>query len=165
MRKLWAVGFIFLLIVSCRQGENKNLNAAESELEFNNEDLPKRVNLNPRSNNIVQDWAEYNAFDTSFDAIYNATNNEDLILAIEDLIEKQKLWEDSTYPEGFDKPQIKSRQKVLKTYILKVKTALEFRTDISAATVDMIEAYNALRFQFDVIMNSTLDPKLLLDEE
>ena len=165
MRKLWVASLIILLIVSCRQDKNADLNVAGTELEFKNEDLPKRVRINPRASIIIQEWPEYNAFDTSFDAIYNATNNEDLILAIEDLIEKQKLWEDSAYPESFDKPQIKSRQKVLKTYILKVRTALEFRDDVTAATIDMIHAYNALRSQFDIIMNSTLDPKLLLDEE
>ena len=165
MRKLWVVSLIILLFVSCKRDQNADLNEAGTELEFKNEDLPKRVRINPRASSIIQEWPEYNAFDTSFDAIYNATNDEDLILAIEDLIEKQKLWEDSTYPESFDKPQIKSRQKVLKTYILKVRTALEFRDDFTAATIDMIHAYNALRSQFDIIMNSTLDPKLLLDEE
>ena len=87
-----------------------------------------------------------------------------MILVIDDLLEKQKAWEKSEYPESFDIAQIKSRQNVMKTYLLKVKTDLLNRADYISSTEEMIEAYNALREQFNVVMNSTLDPKLLLDE-
>lgn len=164
MRKLWLIPIVFLLFFSCKQNQNADLLAEDTELGFHAETLPKRVRVNNKSTVILQSWIEYSAFDAAFDAIYTATNDEDLILIIEDLIGKQQLWEKSTYPESFDKAQIKSRQKVLKTYLLKVESALQYRGDFVSATEEMIEAYNALRGQFDVIMNSTLDPKLLSDD-
>ena len=165
MRKLSVFGLLVLLLISCKGDQNNDVLTENQEVEFNADDLPKRMRVNSKSAVILSTWVEYNAFESSFDAIYNASNNEDLILVIDDLIEKQKSWENSTYPEAFDKAQIKSRQKVLKTYLLKVKSALDYRSDFEAATVEMINAYNAVRRQFDVIMNSTLDPKLLSDEE
>ena len=165
MRKLWVLVVIVLLLFSCKRDQKSDLLAEDAEMEFSTDSLPKRVAVNAKSGEILKDWAEYNSFDNRFNAIYNASNNEDLILVIEDLIEIQKRWEESTYPEAFDRAQIRSRQQVVKTYLLKVKSALDYRDDFATPTAEMIEAYNGLRRQFDVIMNSTLDPKLLLDEE
>ncbi len=165
MRKIWVCTAILMLLICCKERPAGDLAVSDQEVEFKAEELPKRIAVNSKSAAIINGWVEYKAFDNSFNAVYNASNNEDLILAVEDLIEKQKLWEESTYPAEFDKAQIKSRQKVLKTYLLKLKSALDNRAEFTKHTVEMIEAYNALRQQFDVIMNSTLDPKLLLDEE
>ena len=165
MRNLWVFAIVCILIFSCKRSQNVELQDGNEEMEFVAEDLPKRVAVNSKSAEILQGWPEYAAFDNRFTEIYNASNNEDLILLIEDLIQKQKQWEESTYPEAFDVAQIRSRQKVVKTYLLKIKSALDYRDDFTTPTVEMIEAYNSLRRQFDVMMNSTLDPKLLLDEE
>ena len=165
MIKLWVFGLMLLLVFSCKRNQSTELPNGDAEMEINAEDLPKRVAINTKSNDILQNWPEFVAFDNRFDAIYNITNNEDLILLVVDLIEKQKQWEESTYPEAFDVAQIRSRQQVVKTYLLKIKSALDYRDDFKTPTIEMIEAYNGLRGQFDVIMNRTLDPKLLLDEE
>ena len=165
MRKLWVFALMLLLVFSCKRNQKTELPNGDAAMEINAEDLPKRVAINIKSNEILQNWPEFVAFDNRFDAIYNITNNEDLILLVVDLIEKQKQWEESTYPEAFDIAQIRSRQQVVKTYLLKIKSALDYRDDFKAPTIEMIEAYNGLRGQFDVIMNRTLDPKLLLDEE
>jgi len=164
MRKLFYFGMCILLLFSCKQRQNVEQLADTSAVEINVEKLPKRSNLNAKSRAILKDWPEFNALEISFDALYKVENNEDLILVIEDLIEKQKLLAESEYPEAFDKPQIKSRQKVLKTYILKVKAALEYRIDAVQPTIEMVEAYNAQRNQFNVIVNNTLDTKLIFDE-
>lgn len=154
-----------LLIFSCKQKQDTGLLEDNSELGFNVDELPERYRVNSKSAAILRSWVEYNAFETSFDALYNATNREDLILTIDNLIDKHKKWYNSTYPDQFDKAQIRSRQKVLRTYLLKVKSSLDYRTDYQAAIIEMVDSYNALRNQFDVMVNSTLDPKLLSDEE
>ena len=165
MGKLWVFAVMILLIFSCKRNLNPELQTGDADMEINAEDLPKRVAVNTKSNDILQEWPEYVAFDNRFTAIYNVSNNEDLILLVVDLIEKQKQWEESTYPEVFDVAQIRSRQQVVKTYLLKIKSALDYRDDFETPTREMIDAYNGLRGQFDVIMNRTLDPKLLLDED
>ncbi len=114
---------------------------------------------------ILKSWPEFNALETSFDALYSIENKEDLKLVIEDLIEKQNLLADSKYPEFFDISQVRSRQKVFKTYVLKAKDYLEFQQDPQEPTLEMIDAYNIFRDHFNIIINSTLDTKLILEDE
>ena len=164
MRKLYPLLGALVLIISCNQGKENAGEDVTSGTDFDIAQLPKKINANAKSNEILQAWPEYNALETSFDLLYNAKNKEDLKLMIEDLIEKQKLLEVSEYPETFNKPQIKSRQKVFKTYVLKVKASLEDRKETMTPAKEMVTAYNALKTQFNVIVNNTLDTTLILDE-
>ncbi len=164
MGKLLIAATLIFLFISCRQQVPEVEIAAASDNELAMDDMPKRMAIDSKAMSILKEWPEFNTLETSFDALYNAENREDLILIVEDFVEKQKVMEEVEYPEAFDTPQIKSRQKVLKTNILKVKAALEYRTDVSGPTTEMIEAYNALRRQFNVTVNNTLDTKLILEE-
>ena len=71
----------------------------------------------------------------------------------------------SVYPAEFDIPQIKGRQKVLKTYILKTKGDLEYRLDPENSLKETIQAFNALREQFNVVVNNTLPEDLIKNEK
>lgn len=164
MRIIWYLIFVVIMLLACKNQENNTAPSTHSLVEFNADSLPLRNPISSNAQIIVDGWPEFAELETSFDALYGAENREDLIFVIEDLIEKQKLLEESTYPIEFDKPQIKSRQKVLKTYILKTKGALEYRTDIKGPTSEMIEAFNHMRNQFNVVMNNTIDTKSLFDE-
>lgn len=164
MHKLIFVGVLFLILVSCKEKvQEANLEDAVAQ-ELPTEKWPRKLSVDSKASAILREWPEYNAMDISFDAIYTISNKEDLSLTIENIIEEQKLLEDSVYPIEFDKPQIKSRQKVFKTYVLKVKGDLIYRLDPQESVLEMINAYNTLRKQFNVAVNNTLDSKLLLDE-
>lgn len=164
MQKTIAFLVIFLVLLACKRGDGQNVTDQIAETDFNTKEWPKRVIANSKADEILNEWEEYVSFETSFEGIYRIENNEDLVLVIEDLIEKQKLLIESEYPETFDKPQIKGRQVVLKTYILKTKGKIEYRLDTQETVIEMINAFNALRNQFNVIINSTLDTKLIFDE-
>lgn len=164
MVKLFVFAAIVLLLCGCKGDANSELSGSSSSLELAFEQLPEPSQLNSKASLIIKDWPEYVALDNSFNTLYTVSNEEDLRLVVEDLIEKQKLLEDSTYPEALDKPQVKSRQKVLKTYILKLKAALEYRIDTQEPAREMIMAYNAMRNQCNVIVNNTLDTKLIFEE-
>lgn len=163
MGKVLFFGTCVLLFISCREDKAKVV-SEDLTYEISTKKWPKKFNINPKAMLVLKDWTEFNDMETSFDALYNVGNREDLKLVIEDLIEKQKLMESSKYPEIFDKPQIKSRQKVFKTYFLKTKGDLEYRLDPEETVLEMINAYNALRNQFNVVINNTLDTKLILGE-
>ena len=152
------------MLLSCNQNKEDNQFEDTSSYAISTEKWPEKSSVNPRTNLVLNNWPEYNALDASFNALYTVENREDLILIIEDLIEKQKLLEASKYPEMFDKPQIKSRLKVFKTFFLKIKGNLEYRLDIEEPVLETIKAYNALRNQFNVVANNTLDTKLILEE-
>jgi hypothetical protein len=164
MRKLILFVLIVLSAFGCKDDKSDASVKHSDQNRFEVEKLPVRTNVNAKANAILKDWQEFNAFNTSFDALYKVENVEDLSLVLEDLIETQKQLEESTYPESFDLPQVKSRQKVLKTFILKTSAAVQYRINATEPAIDMMEAYNALRNQFNIIVNNTLDINLIIDE-
>ncbi|MBT8182403.1 MAG: hypothetical protein KJO53_12530 [Eudoraea sp.] len=164
MRKLFVLGLISLLVFSCGNKQSSEQSVGTDELEFDAQNLPKKSSLNSGASEVVDTWAEFKDLDIAFDGLYAVENNEELILLIDEFIEKQNALAVSNYPEIFDKPQVKSRQKVFKTYILKVKATLEYRKDPLEPTIEMVNAFNGLRNQFNVMVNYNLDTKMILDE-
>lgn len=165
MTKTFVFGIFFLLLFACKGDKDRAGIEATSSFEIFTEDWPKKTVLNPKTSEIIKNWKEFNALQVALDAMYNVANTEDLSLVLEDLIEKQKALEESKYPEPFDKPQIKSRQKVFHTFILKTKGDLVYRIDSKNSVLEMIEAYNTMRVQMNLITNNTLDLNTLLEEE
>ncbi|MEX0313848.1 MAG: hypothetical protein AB3N18_06695 [Allomuricauda sp.] len=165
MRKLCCLIAVLSLLIACKNNTDTTEEIQDQELAFNYQKMPKRLDLDAKVTELVEDWVEFKTLTSSFDVLYKAKNNEDLILAIDDLIEKEKLLEASTYPGILDDLQIKSRQRVLKTYFLKVKASILNNQDATDATVEMLNAYNTFRKQFNVVVNSQLNEKLILDEE
>lgn len=165
MRKVFVLLTVSIVMLSCRKDRKQNEIGDNVEQEFNMEKWPEKTVVNAKASEILQEWIEYVDFQTSFDGLFRIENSEDLALIIEDLIEKQKNLAESQYPTEFDKPHIKSRQVVLKTFILKTKGSLEYRLDLQEPVIEMIESFNALSNQFNVIVNNTFDVKLILGQE
>ncbi len=158
---LWVLAILFL---SCQRQQTAQSSQTGAAEKFNLDSVPKSAPVNDKTSAILDEWQEYNTLAASVETIYLAENEEDLILIIEAIIENQKQLEESEYPETFDTSPIKSRQRVLKTYILKVKAALENRTELTVPVTEMIGAYNAMRMQFNVIVNNNLDSLLILNQ-
>ncbi|TDQ32545.1 hypothetical protein [Zeaxanthinibacter enoshimensis] len=164
MPKILLIFLCLLSLLSCREGEETTLPQREEFTVFSADSLPRVIPVNKEVEGILLNWPEFRELENAFQRVYQAENREDLALNIDELIEKQTALEGADYPPKFDTPKIKSRQKVLKTYILKVKGALIYRQDLVEPTVDMLEAYNAMRSQFEVIVNNKLENELILDE-
>lgn len=165
MSKSFLLSVFILLLISCKGDKNQAIVEDTTSFEILTDEWPKKAVPNTKTAEIVKDWEAFNALQISFDAIYNVGNTEDLRLVLEDLIEKQKALEASEYPEPFDKPQIKSRQKVFHTFILRTKGDLIYRIDSKKSVLKMIEAHNAMLTQMNAITSNTLDLKTLLEEE
>jgi hypothetical protein len=163
MHKLLFLGLVFVLFASCKQ-EKVTVTEDASAFDISTENWPQKSKVSSMTLEILNNWPEYGELNTVFDGLYTVENTEDLSLIVEDLIEKQNLLAESGYPESFDQPQIKSRQKVFQTFVLKTKGNLEYRIDPQQSVKEMIEAYNAWHNQFDIITNNTLDIKKLLEE-
>ena len=164
MPKIYYLFMLLIVFISCKDNKVILEEGQESEWGMVVSQLPVKIALNGKSNALVEDWLAFKAFDTSFDRMYDAAYREDLVLIIEDLVENQKALEVSKYPTQFDIPQVKGRQKVLKTFILKTKGDLEYRQDPKVSMEQMITAYNSLRNQFNVEVNNTLLEELLVNE-
>lgn len=165
MRKLLSILIVFSVLWSCKKTEPTPSETIGEKLAFNYQKLPPKADINPEATAIVETWEEFKALNTSMDVLYKATNNEDLALAIDDLIEKEKNMETGQHPELFNTFQVKSRQLVLRTYLYKTKAAILENQPTTEPTVQMLEAYNAIRKQLNVIVNSQLDKQLILDEK
>jgi len=164
MRKLLVLVVITSYLLGCKKTDTVATTTQNDDLEFNYQKMPDKAAINPDAAALVENWGEFNALNASIDVLYKATNNEDLALAVDDLIEKEKKLETGKYPELFDSFQVKSRQRVLRTYLYKVKASILDNQPTTEPTIQMLEAYNALRKQLNVIMNSQLDKKIILDE-
>ncbi len=164
MRSFHFLIVLAILLSACRGDGNNQLSDTDTVVEIDVKQLPQRSSINPRAMEILKDWKAFQEMETSFDALYRVANNEDLILVVEDMVLKQNELEDSEYPEEYDTPQVKSRQKVFKTFLLKLKAAVEYRNDVIPPAIEMIAAYNTFREQFNVTVNNTLNLNEILDE-
>ena len=164
MQKLLGILVLIVLLNACKKVEEAPVEVNTEELEFNYRKMPEKVEINPAAAAIVADWQQFKDLNSSIDVLYKATNNEDLALAIDDLIEKEKKLEAGQYPELFDSFQVKSRQMVMRTFLYKAKTSIMENQPTTEPTIKVLEAYNSIRKQLNVIMNSQLDKKLILDE-
>ena len=165
MSKIFTFLLVLTLVLACKDAPVLSEEGQEQGWTLDTESLPKKNMVNAKAASLLGNWKEFTVFETSFDRLYTCQYAEDLILVTEDLIEKQKELEASQYPSKFDIPQVKGRQKVLKTYILKVKGDLEYRVNPDVSIKEMVNAYNALRNQFNVVVNNTLPQDLILNEK
>lgn len=164
MQKLLGMFILCSILGACKKVEQTTAEVEKQELEFNYRKMPDKIAINPDAAAIVDGWNPFKDLNASIDVLYKATNNEDLALAIDDLIEKEKKMADGEYPELFDTFQVKSRQRVLRTFLYKAKADIMEHQPTTESIVDVLEAYNNLRRQLNVIVNSQLDKKLILDE-
>lgn len=165
MKKLYVLGAFFFVLFSCKNEQKQENVVEDASREIATQKWFKKTQVNSKAASILATWPEYNAFDTSFETLYDVSVIEDVTFVLEDLIEKQKLLSKSNYPEEYNIPQIKSRQKVVLTYMLKLKADLEYRLDIEESVLQLIEANNAMRTQFNVVVNNPLDNELILEDQ
>lgn len=164
MRYLCITMVVLFLLVNCKDRADTEQAVATDNTSLKTGELPEIMNVNPRARELLNAWPEFLDLENSMPSVYRVANREELRLLLDEIIEKEKAVADSVYPTGFDKPQVYSRQKVFKTYLLKAKAMLEYRTDPTEATVEMLNAYNALRREFDVLVNNPLDTNLISDD-
>ena len=164
MGKKWWVPFVFLVFFACKKKEPQAVETESDTVSFSFQQMPKMADVNPEVSEILEEWEAFQALTESFQVLFKASNNEDLALAIDDLLEKEKLLRESEYPKAFETSEVMSRQKVFRTFLLKIQASLADRTDVFEPMKQMLLAYNAMRNQFNIITNNKLDIDLILDE-
>ncbi|UJH68740.1 hypothetical protein [Allomuricauda sp. SCSIO 65647] len=165
MLKFRVILLLFLALMACKDDKRDLTSAQQTDSgTFNHQRMPSRIEINTKASAILDQWEAFGNFSRSFDILYRARNNEDLILALDDLLEKEKLLAASEYPETFNRAQVKSRQKVVRTFLLKARAQALERRDATESIIEMFKAYNAYRNQFNILVNNPLDSKLILDE-
>ncbi len=163
LKSFYILVFLFVFL-ACTTKKGEKVQESTS-FEISTQKWPEITKFKGEAAKIINNWPEFKALQNSFNAIYDVSNTEDLSLALENLIEKQKELQTSIYPEEFDIPQIKSRQKVFHTYLLKTKGDLIYSIDASNSVVQMIDALNAIIEQCNTITSNTMNLEELLEDE
>ncbi|MET1258217.1 hypothetical protein ABV409_02695 [Flagellimonas sp. DF-77] len=164
MQKILMLTLVCFLVFSCGEGADTKDTQDDNTSFFSLQALPNLVATNERATQLLDAWSDYKEFENSYGIMMRASNREELQLAVDDLLEKQKTWAQGTYPPEFDKAQIRSRQRVLLTQMLRLKGGLNDRAEIEDPMKALVTAYNALRSQFNVQVNNSLDINQYLDE-
>lgn len=165
MSKIISFLILIILVSSCKDAVQENNAIRETRWEDTTDSLPTKIRVDAKAQTILNDWKEYSALEKSFDKIYTSELIEDFQFVVDELIENQNKMDTGEYPEKFNIPQIKARQKLFKTYVLKTKGDLEYRQNPRESIIQMITAFNDLRNQFNVVVNNTLPDELLKNEE
>ena len=164
MRKIYLFAALILFLCGCRNGSENDAEADTAAEMFAVDSLPEKATISAGGRQLMGNWEAFATLEQSVDALYRVGNREELRLLLEELVEELKAVEESEYPPALDNAQVKSRLKVFKTYLLKAKANLEYRTDPLEAVAEMLDAYNALCREFTILSNNTIDAKLLEDE-
>jgi len=165
MFRLAIYGLVFLMFSACSRGSKQEADAATAqERLFTFQGTPQVVKIKGEALQQVKEWKEFAQLERSFDVMFQASTNEDLVLAIDGILESEGLVNGANAPELYKTMKIKSRQKVMRTFLLKTKAGLANNRDVTEGVKEMLVAYNALRNQLNSIANNQLDTKLILNE-
>ena len=165
MPKIFVLCMLVMLVHACKEAASETAIAQDSGWQIDTDSLPKKSTVDAKAQVILNTWKEFAVLERSFDKVYTTEFREDFVLTIEELVENQKKLETGMYPEAFNIPQIKGRQKIFKTYLLKTKGNLEYRQNPKESIIEMITAFNDLRDQFNVVVNNTLPDELRASEK
>jgi hypothetical protein len=147
-----------ILAVGCKSPDQKEPQDEPSMIEAEIQALPDLVPLDPRAREIVEGWPQYNSLENRLSALPHVKNREEMELLLEELKQICKQVEENAFPKPFEKPSVRSRIKVLRTYLGKLEAANYYRLDYQEPISELMDAINAIRQQFNVIVTNNLTP-------
>ena len=146
-----------LLVISCNQKQEKEgvEQAVINVLDYS--DVTTFTPFSTKVDSLLQEWPSFTAFNGRIQAISSVVSIPDLKLLVDELIEKEQQISQEAYPEVFNLPEIKSRQRLIRTYLLKTQSAIVLAQDPRSATDELLLAFNALRAQMNLISSPKID--------
>lgn len=156
-------GFFLLLSCGDKQDASKE-SIANQALNLDFSDLPTFKPLTPAVVAELENWPAFISFSDRMKAIFVVVSKPDLKLLVQELLEKETNLTQENYPEVFNIAAVKSRQRLVKTYLLKINAALEMQQDPRAPTLELLQAFNDLRLQLNIQKAPKLDLNTLKDE-
>jgi hypothetical protein len=143
--------FFFALIgvFSCGEKQVEQQQETGSNLSLDYSDLPDFSPLSFKADSISKTWPAFDALDQRMGALKLVVSLPDLKMLVSELIEKEGAILKDGYPKDFNTPEVKSRQRLLRTYLLKTQALMNQSQDPKAATLETIGAFNALKDQLN----------------
>lgn len=154
-----------LLLMACRQVDATPQAGALQEVGGDSIQLPRAIALSAEAQAAAEGWAEFQALQQGIEPVYREQGTEEMELLLEGLVEACKELEASEFPEPFDKPSVRSREKVFRTFLQKTQADLHYRVDLRASLNQALQAYNAFREQLNRVAVANLDPTIFEHEK
>lgn len=164
MRNFFFVVVLAMLAPGCGSPEKKDGEPLQPEVWAGIPDLPDPVPIEPAARAVLEEWPQFLSLEERIAALAGSGSREELELLLEELNQIGQQVEENAIPKPFERPSVRSRLRVVRTYIGKAGAALLYREDYGEALRELMQAYNALREQFNLIVNSTLNPELFETE-
>ena len=153
-----------LLLSGCQSSGDKAVESAGEVPPVELQELPPAVRIDPMAREVLDGWPQYQSLERRMPGLVEAQNEEELKLVLEELDQICEQLEQNAIPEPFERPSVRSRIKVIRTYLEKLQATLYYRLPYEEPMRELMEAYNALGSQFNVIVRNTLTPELFEDE-
>ncbi len=157
--KALSVVFAAFLLNGCGDAETQET-SEEQETQVVELALPQPVNLRPRVTTMLDGWTEYKDWATRMDELLKTEDGGEVLLLAEELLELSQALETSEFPSDADKPSIRSRIRVVRTFLLKLKEDFHYQLNYRDSQLLTAEAYNALREQFNRLDAMNIDPTI-----
>ena len=164
MSKILVFLIVLLLFSGCNTKVEEAQETPQETSALDAEELPAPAQIDAGAREMLNGWAEYQSLEERMAVLREARNEEEMKLLLEELNQICKRLEESTFPEAFEQPAVRSRLKVIRTYLGKLDAALFYRLDYQEPLLELMQSYNSLREQFNVIVRNTLSPELFDNE-
>lgn len=164
MSKISVFLMALLVFSGCNSKVEQTPEASEVASAADVQDLPEVARIDAEARQILDEWAEFRSLEDRMAVLREAGNEEEMKLLLEELNQISTRLEEGAFPEAFEGPSVRSRLKVIRTYLGKLEAALFYRLAYHEPLRELMVSYNALREQFNVIVRNTLSPDLFEDE-
>ena len=149
-----------LLLTACRKADATPQAEAYPEAGKDSLQLPPTIALSAEAQAGAEGWAAFSTLQKRMESIYRTESTEDLKLLLEELVEACKELEASEFPDRFNRPSVRSREKVFRTFLQKTQADLHYRVDAGESLNQALQAYNAFREQLNRVAVADLDPTI-----
>lgn len=145
-----------IVLVSCRQAEPEAVPEAEIKVtevavaeaeEFPT--LPKLIRIHKFTEEKLVGWGPFQGMHQQMVDLQDIYTAEALSLKLEELETACQDFESAPFPVLFDKPAVRSRAKVVRTFVQKTRADLFYREDFAPDLIQIVRSYNAFLRQLN----------------
>lgn len=154
----------FMWLVSCGSKQEKAVADTTLGANLDYATIPSFTPLTAEVDSVLVNWPSFKAFDGRVAAVRLVVSIPDLTLLVNELLEKEQTILKEGYPKDFNLPAIKSRQRLVKTYLLKIQAAIELGQNPEPAVLEFVQSFNDLKAQMNLIKAPKIDINSLTDE-
>jgi hypothetical protein len=153
-----------LLFFACGKKQEIDTVNKSAVSVLNYTDLPSFIPLTASADSVLLAWPNFKAFEERIKALPLVVSVPDLKMLVQELIEKDQIILNEVYPEALNFPEIKSRQRVITTFLLKTRAEILLSQDPKLATQELVQSFNALRDQINLLTSPKLNLNTFEDD-